>query len=118
MCIKIIRADNEVKYDISIPLEDQIKGSKQIVVDYEPNDPSLGKFLGEIERFCKTGINRNLNIKVKHNNSVMGSKIRSRMKEFANDLNLNEIIRFLSLTYSETDKKLEELANMCNSQGK
>lgn len=113
MCIKIIRADDEIKYDISKPLEDQIRGSKQIVVDYEPNDPSLDKFLDEIERFCQTGVNRTFNIKVKHNNNVMGAKVKSKMKEYAKDMNLNEVIRSLVNIYSEADKKLEEISTMC-----
>src|ERR1035438_7277640 len=91
MCIKIIRADDEIKYDKSKPLEDQIKGSKQIVIDYTPNDPSLERFLDEIERFCQTGINRTLNIKVKHNNNVMGAKVKSKIKEYAKDLKINEV---------------------------
>lgn len=113
MCIKIIRADDEIKYDISKPLEDQIKGSKQIIVDYEPNDPSLEKFLDEIERFCHTGISRTFNIKVKHNNNVMGAKVNNIIKECAKDLNLNEVIKSLVNSFSETDKKLEEIATIC-----
>ena len=115
MCIKIIRAEDEIKYDINRSLEEQIVGSKQITIDYEPNDPSLGKFLCEIERFCKTGIGRTFNIKVKHNNNVMGAKVKSKMKEFANTLDVNELIKSLALSYSEADKKLEELAIICTN---
>lgn len=115
MCIKIVRADDEIKYDINRPLEEQIRGSKQIVVDYEPNDPSLEKFLDEIERFCQTGISRTLNIKVKHNNNIMGAKARSRVKEAANGIELNKVIKSLVNAYDTADKKLEELKAICST---
>ena len=113
MCIKIIRAEDEIKYDISKPLEEQIVGSKQIVVDYEPNDPSLMKFLCEIERFCQTGVDRTFNIKVKHNNHVMGAKAKSRIAKYSDAMNVNELIKKMALSYAETDKRLEELATIC-----
>jgi hypothetical protein len=117
MCIKIIRAEDEIKYDINKPLEEQIRGSKQIVVDYEPNDPSLEKFLDEIERFCQTGISRTFNIKVNHNSSIMGAKVKNKMKMYSKDLELNEVIKSLVNSFSNTDKKLEEIAEMCSIAG-
>jgi hypothetical protein len=113
MCIKIIRAEDEIKYDISKPLEEQIVGAKQIVVDYEPNDSSLVNFLCEIERFCQTGVSRTFNIKVKHNNNVGGAKVKSRIASYAKKMSVNEVIKSLTLSYAQTDKKLEELSTIC-----
>jgi hypothetical protein len=47
----------------------------------------------------------------------MGAKVKSKMKEFANALDVNEVIKSLALSYSEADKKLEELATICNTVG-
>jgi hypothetical protein len=115
MCIKIIKPDIELKYDINKSLEDQIVGYKQIVVDYEPNDPTMDKFLDEVERFCQKGISRPLNIKVKPNSYVTGAKIRSRIADFNKDMGLNDVIKTVVLSYDAVDKKLEELSNICKN---
>lgn len=111
MCIKLINSEQEIPYDISKPLEEQIKGCKQIVVNYEPFDKSVDKFLQEIERFAKTGVDAKLSIKVIHNDHLSGSNIKRKIKKATNGVALNEIIKLIVLSQIETDKKLEELAN-------
>lgn len=114
MCIKIVRTKEEVKYDSSMPLEEQIRGSKQIVINYEPNDTSVGVFLGEINRLCKSGISANLNIKVINNNFIAGAMVKKQVNEVAEDLEINDLIKLMVTSHSETDKKLEELENYWN----
>lgn len=117
MCVKIINASHETKYDASRPLEDQIKNAQQIIVNYEPKDASIDLFLKEIERFIKTGIETNLNIKVIHNNHIFGYKLKNKMKRATNDISLNEIIKLMVLKHSNIDKKLEDMVNVCNGIG-
>lgn len=113
MCVKIIRSKEEVSYNSELPLEDQIKGCKQVVVNYEPCDPSIDKFLDEVERLCKNGIAANLNIKFNHNNNLTGAKIGKEMYRLAKDLDINEIIKLMVTAQAEADRKLEELSGLC-----
>jgi len=113
MCIKIFKSDQPISYDMSRPLEEQIQGSKKIVVDYDPKDESVDKFLDEVERLCKHGISASLNIKFNHNNNLSGARIRKQLDQLSEDLDVNELIKMLSLTYADVDKKLEELHKYC-----
>ena len=121
MCIKIVRSKEEFSYDMSQPLESQIRGSERIVVDYEPSDPAIDKFLDEVERLCKNGITANLNIKFNHNNNLAGAKLKKEMVRLSKDLDINEVIKLMVTAQSEIDRKLEELSSICldkNYRGK
>lgn len=111
MCVKLITTNSEVAYDVSTPLEKQLKGCKQIIIDYQPNDPSIEKFLDEVERFCLKGIPCNLNIKVNPNNQILGAKTKKRAKKVQKGLKVNDLIKMMTLSYDKTDKDLEDLAN-------
>lgn len=115
MCVKIVNSQHdEVPYDTSRPLEDQIQDAEQIVVNYQPSDSSVGKFLQEIERVIKTGVETKLSIKVIHNDNIFGFKLKKKMNQMTNDIRLNEIIKLMVLTHSNIDRKLEDLAKQCN----
>jgi hypothetical protein len=111
MCIKIITPDNEVSYDMNQPLEPQILNAKQVVISYDPEDPSIGKFMNEIERCTLSGTSIDLNLKVQHNYHIGGAKLKQKAEKLSKDLDLNEIIKAMATSYAEADKKLEELAN-------
>lgn len=113
MCIKIVRLSEEFSYDSEIPLEQQIGANSQIVVNYDPKDPSIDKFLDEVERLCKDGVSTKLNIKFNHNNFLAGAKLKKEMAQKAKDLDINEIIKLMVTVHKEADKKLEEMANYC-----
>lgn len=113
MCIKIIKLKEEVSYDTNKPLEEQLVGSKQIVVNYEPRDPSIDKFLDEVERMCKNGVSASLNIKFNHNNFLAGAKIKKEIIKLSKDLDVNELIKAVVSAHAEADKKLEEMAETC-----
>lgn len=111
MCIKLINCTQEIPYDIERPLEDQLEGCRQIVVNYEPFDKQVDKFLQEVQRFAKTGVSVNLNVKVIHNDNIAGFKVKRSLAKATNDITLNEIIKLMVLKQIEADKKLEDLAN-------
>lgn len=111
MCVKIVTDSEEIPYDCSRPLEDQIKGSEQIVVNYEPFDHSVDKLLAEVERFARTGVDARLSIKVIHNDHIFGFKVKQKLARATNDITLNEIIKLMVLTHCSIDRKLEDLAN-------
>lgn len=113
MCIKIVTSTEEISYDMERPLEDQIRGSRRIVVNYEPFDPTIDKFLDEVERLCKNGVTANLNIKFNHNNNLIGAKIGKEMTKLSKDLDINEVIKLMVTAQAEADKKLEELSSIC-----
>lgn len=116
MCIRIIGQNTEAKYDSKRPLEEQLCGSEQIVIRYEPKDADIPKFVDEVERLCKTGISFNTNVNVVHNNHLKGAKAKKIMNKLMKDLNLNEAIKILVSLQSETDKTLESLSNFCQKR--
>lgn len=113
MCVKFVSNEIERSYDATKPLEDQVLVTDQIVINYEPFDETLDKFVQEIERITKTGKIVALNIKVIHNNHIVGFRLKKRMSRASNDITLNEIIKLMVLSQAEVDKKLEDLANYC-----
>lgn len=117
MCIKLVNAHQEIPYDVSKPLEDQLKGCEQIVVNYEPFDKSVDKFIQEVERFAKTGVDVKLSIKVIHSDNLIGYKTKKKLRQATNDITLNEIIKLMVLSQLETDRKLEDLAKECTGIG-
>lgn len=116
MCIRIIHKDAEFKYNSKKPLEQQLYGSEQVVIRYEPKDRDIDIFVGEVERLCKTGVCINANIKVLHNNHLKGAKAKKLMDRLSKDLNLNEAIKILVTMQSETNRKLEELSTFCSKR--
>jgi len=113
MCIKIVVSKKEVKYDVKRPLEEQIVGSSQIVINYEPKDPSIDKFLDEVDRLCKNGISAKLNIKINTNSHILGMKSKKEIFKIAKDIEINEVIKIMTTMQAEADKKLEEMVNYC-----
>lgn len=111
MCIKLVNQSEEIPYDCGKPLEDQIQGVELVVVNYIPFDESVDRFLAEVERFAKTGIDAKLNIRVIHNDHIIGFRLKQKLRRASNDITLNEIIKLMVLSHVETDKKLEDLAN-------
>lgn len=111
MCVKLVNSHEEKPYDLNKPLEEQLKGCDQIVVNYEPFDKSVEKLIEEMRRFVKMGIDAKVAIKVIHNDNLNGFKTKKRLERARNDITLNEIIKLMVLTHMQMDKKLEELAN-------
>ncbi|NJO48120.1 MAG: hypothetical protein HC840_00225 [Leptolyngbyaceae cyanobacterium RM2_2_4] len=117
MCVKLVNAHQEIPYDSSKPLEEQLNGCEQIVVNYEPFDKSVDALIAEVERIARTGIDAKLTIKVVHNDHIFGFKVKQRLKRATNDITLNEIIKLMVLTHCSIDRKLEDLANTFNGSG-
>lgn len=115
MCIKIIGAE-ETKYDMSKPLEEQLAGSKQVIINYDQNDPSIEKFVGEVERICTAGVNCELNVTVHTNSHIKGAKVKRQAKELEFQIKLNNLIKFMALSQHAADKKLEEIAGLCGNR--
>lgn len=113
MCITIFTSDEQRPYDMGHPLEEQLNGCKEITIDFRPHDPSVEKFLDEIERFASRGLTYKLNIKVIHNNEILGAKIKRQVKKVETSLTVNELIKLMALTYDIADRKLEEISNFC-----
>ena len=113
MCVKILTNTAEVSYDMQKPLEDQLKGSKKIVINYEPKDPSIDHFLNQMERLCKNGISAKVNIQFNHNNHLRGAKLQKEMTMAAGNLDMNEVVKLMALIQSTTDRCLEEMSNLC-----
>lgn len=118
MCIKIVRNKETVEYDMQLPLEDQIKGSKQIVVDYRPEDPSIEKFMDEIERLLQSGISAHLNIKVLHNNTISGARVKRKTSDIVSGVNFNEVIKLMTLVQSVADTRIDELLSLTKDKSK
>lgn len=115
MCIRIKGLDSDVKYNSDRPLEEQILGSKEVVIKYDPKDRDIDKFLCEMERLCSRGISVGTDIRVDviHNNHIKGARAKNQVKRLNKDLNLNEAIKLLTNLQSKMDKSLGELSSFC-----
>jgi hypothetical protein len=100
MCVKIFTDSDELSYDVEQPLETQLKNSTKVVINYEAEDPAIGKFLKEIERCTHQGVNLNLNLQVFHSAVLPAER------------NVNELIKLFAICFESVDKKLEDL-NEC-----
>ena len=113
MCIKIIHSGDEQEFNQFEPLEQQTIGAKEVLVNYDPVDPKIDQFVDEMERFCKTGISCEFDIKVNPNNNLDGFKLRRKLQKIKYQLDVNEAIKKLTTIHAETDKKILEIAEMC-----
>jgi len=113
MCIKIVRLKEELEYDSSKPLEDQLKGAKQVVVNYQPHNSQIDQFLHEVERLCKTGVSASLNIKFNHNNHLLGAKAKKEIERLSKDIDFNEVIKLMTLIQRKADDTLEQMYEIC-----
>jgi len=116
MCIKILNCGASLKYDSSVPLEEQLKNSEKVVINYDPKDPDMDTFLDEMERLAKTGISCNVSLDIAHNNHIKGAKAKRQISRLKKDLDLNEAIKLLVNISSELDKRLESISVFCRTR--
>ncbi len=113
MCIKIVRPEEQKEFNPSEPLERQVEGAKQILVSYDPVDPKIGSFLNEMERLCNSGISCNVEIKVNTNNYLNGIRFERKIERIKRKLDVNEVVKAIVNNHLETDRKLNEISEMC-----
>jgi len=113
MCGKIIRIEDSLEFDRCEPLDQQVEGAKEILVSYDPLDPKIDSFVGQIELMVKNGISLKADIKVKANNFLNGIKLERKLEKLKLKLDVNEVVKGLTRFHSETDRKLGEIANIC-----
>lgn len=116
MCVKFKKECTEILYDIDQPLELQMEGAHEVVVDYKPRDASVIKFVKEIERMTKEGLEEYPHITVKHNDHFTGAKMKKKVDKISYDITLNKLMKLMALSHYEADRKLEEMAIMCTSR--
>jgi hypothetical protein len=109
MCVEIIKPEHNVSFKPELPLEEQISGSKEVIIDCEPDCPKVIKFLDEVEKACKYGKTLGIKLKMVGNNLNLFSKTAKLNKELAT----NDIISKMALIYDRADKGLAEISNMC-----
>jgi hypothetical protein len=113
MCIKIICSDHEHEFDMAMPLEQQIVGAKEVVVSYDPEDPKIPSFVGQIETMVKNGNSCGAEIKVDAKDTFSGMKLKRYLGTLKIALDTNEFIKKLSTFHYDADHKLGELSKMC-----
>jgi len=113
MCVKIIRSKEEVEFNPQEPLEQQVRGAKQIVVNYDPEDKRIQSFMEQVERIVRTGVSCQMNICVKPNNTLAGLRVERQFEMFNEELKMNEVVKALVKSHHETDKRLMEMSEMC-----
>ncbi len=113
MCVKFIKQQKEVIYDRNKPIEDQLIGSRKVVVNYDPKDTSIDSFLHEMERLCKNGTFASFDVEFNYNRDLSGFRSKKKLQEVRKGIELNEIIKLLVLMQSEADKKIDEIKKAC-----
>ncbi len=110
MCVEIFKFDAKQSYNAELPFEDQIKDSKEVLIDCSPDCPKVAKFLGEVEKVCKNGQSLPIKIKLADNTNF---KLFNKTKKLNTDLLINDIISHAVLLHKDTDAKLKELSEIC-----
>ena len=110
MCVKLLKDDQIIEYDCEKPLTEQVSGVSEILVNYQPNDREVKKFLSEMQRCAQTGTNPNVKVRVEYNGMLDGYKTKKQFVKAMNDITLNEIIKLIALMQRSIDKSLEEIA--------
>lgn len=113
MCVKIICSDHEHEFDMSAPLEQQLASAKEVVVSYDPEDPKIPSFVGQIEMMVKNGSSCGAEIRVDAKDTFSGMKLKRYMGRLKTALDTNEFIKKLSTFHYDADHKLGELSKMC-----
>lgn len=113
MSVKIIRSKETLEFNPSLPLEEQIRGCKQVVIDYAPNDTCVSAFIEQIERIAKNGVSCQMNIKFNSNNSLAAYRAERRVNLHQSELEMNEVIKKMVTFHHEATRSLAELSQMC-----
>jgi hypothetical protein len=111
MCVEIIKSEDQQSYKPELPLEDQICGCQEVLIDCaNPKCYKVAKFLDEIEKVCKNGQSLPINIRLADNTNL---KLFSKTKKLSRELLLNDIMGHMALIHKNADDKLKELSEMC-----
>jgi hypothetical protein len=113
MCVNIVKGNKEFKYDAEKPLEEQINGSSEIIVNYLENDESVHHFIEEIQKYSQTSFNSEIKIKVIPNNLINGVRAKKKVLNATKSISVNELIKLMATSYQENDRKLSEIVNIC-----
>lgn len=113
MCIKIVKTHEEVEFEPNEPLEYQVRGAKQVVINYDPDDDRIQSFMDQMGRIVKSGVSCQMNIKVNSTNSLKSYQFERQLEEASKNLQVNEAITMLVKKQHETDKKLSEMQQIC-----
>jgi len=113
MCVKIICTDHEHEFNPSEPLENQLSGAHEVIVSYDPLDPKIASFIGQVELMVKNGVSCEANIKFNANNYLNGMKLERHIDKLKLALETNEVVKNLTKIHASTDRRLREIAEMC-----
>jgi cell fate (sporulation/competence/biofilm development) regulator YlbF (YheA/YmcA/DUF963 family) len=112
MCIKII-GEREQEFNPNEPLEEQVVGANEIVVSYDPTDPKIDSFVGQMERIIKNGISCKVDIRVNANNCLNGMRLERQLDKLKLKLDMNEVVKGLTKFHADIDHRLNEISAMC-----
>ena len=119
MCIKIIRTQESQEFNPFEPLEYQVTDAKEVVVNYDPQDPTvdnIGLFVDQMERLCRNGISCNVDIKVNANNHLDGIKIERRIDNLKRKLDINEVVKGLTTYQAIADRKMAKILELIHQE--
>jgi hypothetical protein len=116
VCIKIIRSETVQEFDMSEPLDQQIDGAQEIVVSYDPLDPKIDSFVGQIELMVANGVGCKAEIRVDPRNCLKGLQLERRLEKLKKNLDVNEIIKGVCHLAADTDRRLHEISKMCTGK--
>lgn len=117
MCVKFKKKNKLVDYDMDCPLERQLEGSEEIIVNYKKSkDVEVDRFLNEIEKVAKCGGSKPAKIKVVENDNLPTARVQKRLQKVERHFNANEVIRNLAISHLESDRKLSEISNLIKNR--
>lgn len=113
MCVTMVRDNIACSYDPQGDFLEQAENCTEVIIDYLPEDGIIKKFLQEVQKCAKNGIKLDLNVKVNYGDYLSGFKTKKEIKRALSDISLNEIVKLLTISQHNAEKKLEELSLMC-----
>ena len=111
MCVKIVKSKQKVPYNVDLPLDEQLKGSEEILIDCEPDCPKMIKLMDEIENHCKFGQMLPIKLKMVNNNNL---QLFKKTRQLNKEIQLNDIIKNMVQLHKAADDGLQELVEICN----
>lgn len=113
MCVRMVRNNIPCSFDPQGDFLEQTKNCSEVIVQYQPDDEEIKKFLQEMQKCAKNGTSIDFEVTVDYGSYLSGFRTKKEIKRALNDISLNEIVKLMTLSQHNAAKKLEEISEIC-----
>lgn len=112
MCVKLVKDNISQSFDPSGDFLEQTKNCTEVIVQYQPDDEEIKKFLQEMQKCAKNGTSLEFDVSVNYGDYLSGFRTKKEIRRALSDISLNEIIKLMTLSQHNAAKKLEEISEL------